>query len=173
MAAPVVDGDDALDFDVEAGLFLGFLDGVAGNRLVDVAPAARQRPFAGALADEQDLAVLKDGGAGIEFWRLIAFLVAEEFPDPCKGQVGLRGHHAGGDVPDLRVAFQVEAVAPVVEPGLGKALEPCDPVEPLLLTGCDEPRFVPAFFFMLLVLVHVIGTFPFDSLECFWHISIE
>lgn len=46
VAAPVVDGDDALDFYIEAGFFFCFLDGVAGYRLVDIAPAARQCPFA-------------------------------------------------------------------------------------------------------------------------------
>ena len=141
MLAPVVDGDDALDGDVEAGFFLGFLDGVRGNRLVDVTPAARQAPFARALVHEQQLAVLEDGCARVDLRRLVALFVAEELADLGERQVALGGHHLGCDVAQLGIALEVEPVMAVVESGLREALDPHDPVEPLLLARRHDALF--------------------------------
>lgn len=141
MLAPVVDGDDALDGDVKAGFFLGLLDGVRGNRLVDVAPAARQAPFARALVHEQQLAILEDGRARVNLRRLVALFVAEELADLGERQVALGGHHLGCDVAQLGIALEIEPIMAVVESGLREALDPHDPVEPLLLARRHDALF--------------------------------
>ena len=133
MPAPVVDGDDAGNGDIESSLFLDFLDGIIGDRLIDITPPAGQRPFSRAFANEQDLVLLENGCARIDLGCLIASLIAEEIFDFCERQLCLRCHHCGGNIAQFLIALKVKPVPPIMKAGLCKALDLHGPVKPLLL----------------------------------------
>ena len=132
MPVSILHGNDSLRLNGQSRFLENLLGGVLSDGLVHVAPSARQRPAPTVFAHQQDFSLRKHSGAGIHLWRLIAGFIAEQTLNRFKRQIRGVGEHFRRKRPNPLIAFKVVPVAPIGQPGLRKALQFHNPVDPLL-----------------------------------------
>jgi len=113
----VVQRCELRDANVVAGFFPGLARGGDAGRLTHIGPAARERPATVFnLADQENAAIMKDGGANIDFGSGIACLTREERGRWLIGRKqSARGHDFGSDGSDFVIALDVKFVLTVGE----------------------------------------------------------
>src|SRR6185312_3887658 len=100
------------------------------GRVVDVDPAARQRPLAvGALSDEEHPIRFEDSAAHIHLRCHVPFIAAPESLRLLERNVELRGEKGRDEVGELSEALTVERVPGEGEPVLGDRLHLAGPIE--------------------------------------------
>jgi hypothetical protein len=121
----VVHGGQLGDARGKARLLLDLLEHGGARRIVDVGPAARQRPFAvGALAHQQNAIVTEDRAAHVHLRRGIPVLDEPRLAHRFGADLGLQIEQAGGDVADLAIALAVVFLGGEVQPGLRQREQP-------------------------------------------------
>ena len=110
MHIAVLNGNQPNGNNIETSLFLNLLNRVRLYGLVDIDPAARERPGAVGFAHKQNLAVLKDGGTGIELRSLKTFLVAKDALYMLHRYARFVAHDLGRNLTHPFEAFDIKAV---------------------------------------------------------------
>jgi hypothetical protein len=126
------------------GLFEYLAHGSFRRRVIDVGPAARQRPQPiGALSNKQYLLVEKDDASNVHLWSRVPDLTAEESLNRLELLVRAGGYHFLRHGSDDLISLDIEGVTVVCQPILRGGGQPFCPDEPLWIHARSRSLYRP------------------------------
>jgi len=124
LASIVIDGGELDRTRLEARLLAYFPFDAFLRRLIDVGPAARQRPAAVAdLAHHEDATIAEHCPTHIDLGRRVAQILLEQTRNALERSPGTVGEHGGGDCAHATVPLQIVGVGAESQAGLRNRLQ--------------------------------------------------